>query len=60
MIRNLITVRPDAKLEEIARVMRDRRVHRLLVTEGEELLGLISSLDLVGLFADGRASLIER
>jgi CBS domain-containing protein len=60
MIRDLITVPLDAKIEEIARVMRERRVHRLLVTEGEALRGIISTLDLVGLFADGRATLIER
>lgn len=58
MIRDLITVDLDAKVEEIARVMRERRVHRILVTEGEQLRGIISSLDLVGLFADGRAALV--
>ena len=55
MIDDLITVAPDATLQQIARTMLDRRVHRLLVTEGDELRGLVSSLDLVELFADGRA-----
>lgn len=56
MIRDLITVSLDAKIEEVARVMVERRIHRVLVTEGEQLRGLISSLDLVALLADERAT----
>jgi len=58
MIRDLITIDLDAKVEAIARVMQERRVHRILVTEGEQLRGIISSLDLVGLLADGRAAMV--
>lgn len=54
MIRNLITVPPDAPLEVVAREMVERRIHRLLVTEGETLVGIISTVDLIRLLADGR------
>lgn len=54
MIHELIRVGADAPVAEVARTMLDRRVHRLLVTEGERLLGLVSSLDLVRLLAEER------
>jgi CBS domain-containing protein len=50
-----IRVAPDATLEEAARRMLDRRVHRLLVMEGDALRGILSSVDLLRLFAAGRA-----
>jgi CBS domain-containing protein len=55
MIRDLVTVTPDAPLQQVAAVMFERRIHRVLVTEGDELRGIVSSLDLVELFARGRA-----
>lgn len=58
MIEDLITVGPDAPIREIAQVLVERRIQRLLVTEGDALRGLISSLDLVKLFANGRATLV--
>jgi signal-transduction protein with cAMP-binding, CBS, and nucleotidyltransferase domain len=36
--------------------MRSRRIHRVLVIEGGDLLGLVSSLDIVGTVADMAAS----
>ena len=55
MIRELICVGPEQTLDQVARLMLERRVHRLLVTEGGRLLGVVSTLDLVRLFADGHA-----
>lgn len=56
MIDDLITVAPDASLQELARVMADRRVHRVLVTEDGKLRGIVTSVDLVRLLADGRVT----
>lgn len=56
MIPDLITVSPDTTVQEVAAVMLERRIHRVLVTEGDELRGIVSTLDLVRLFADGSAS----
>lgn len=55
MIRDLVTVRPEAPLQKVAALMCERRIHRVLVTEDHELRGIVSSLDLVNLFAQGRA-----
>jgi CBS domain-containing protein len=54
MTRELLRVAPDAPLAAVARTMLERRVHRVLVMEGTELVGLVSSLDLIRLFAEGR------
>jgi CBS domain-containing protein len=54
MVTDLVVVRPDATLAEVARLLVERHLHRVLVTEGSTLLGVISSLDIVRLVADGR------
>ncbi len=54
MIPELITVRPDASLQEVARLLLEHRIHRAPVTEGERLVGIVSSMDLVRLFAEDR------
>jgi CBS domain-containing protein len=54
MQTELVTVAPDASLQKVAAALADRRIHRVLVVEGEQLVGIVSSLDLVRLLADGR------
>lgn len=53
MIEDVVSVPPDATLPEVARQMLERPVHRVFVLEGGELLGVISSLDLVRELAKG-------
>jgi len=43
----LITVDPNTPLEEAARIMAERQIKRLPVVEGGELVGIISSTDIV-------------
>jgi CBS domain-containing protein len=52
MTRNLLSVGPDDPVPSVARVMRDRRIHRVLVLEGERLVGIVSSFDVVRAVAD--------
>jgi len=54
MAESVVVVGPDTPISEVARMMVDRHVHRLLVTEGEQVLGIISALDLAHLIADER------
>ncbi len=42
MSTNLVTVPPSATLAEARTLMRDNRIHHLPVTEGRELVGLIT------------------
>lgn len=56
MTPSTITVAPDASLESVARTLVEHHVHRVLVTDAGTLVGIISSLDLCRLLADGRAA----
>ncbi len=35
-------------------MMLDRQIHRVLVTEGDRLVGIVSTVDLIRLFAEGK------
>ncbi len=48
------TVEPDHSIEEAAKRMRDRRVHRLPVVEDGRVVGIVSALDIAKLVAEGR------
>ncbi|MCP5060574.1 MAG: CBS domain-containing protein [bacterium] len=54
MTSEVLSIGGDASLSAAARSMVERRVHRLLVMEGGELVGLVSSLDLLGGLADSK------
>jgi len=56
MTPELITVSPATPIHEVARLLVERHIHRVLVTESKRLVGLISSSDLVRAIADGRLS----
>jgi CBS domain-containing protein len=47
-----VTVDPGTLVEQVARTMLERRVHRVIVVEGERPVGLIASLDLLTILAD--------
>ena len=47
------TIRPDDDIRLAARQMLERDVHRLFVLSGDELVGVISSSDIVRAVADG-------
>ncbi len=49
-----VTLGPDANAETAADLMREKRIHRVLVTEGGKLVGIVSSLDIVRAAADHR------
>ncbi len=53
MVRNLITVRPDQPVREVAAILARQRVHRALVVDGRRLLGIVSALDIVRAVAEG-------
>jgi CBS domain-containing protein len=43
----LTTIDPNAALEEAAKIMAEKRINRLPVMDGDKLLGVISSSDIV-------------
>jgi CBS domain-containing protein len=55
MSRHPIVVEPTQAIEDAARMMVQHRIHRLPVADQGRLVGIITSMDLVQLFADHRA-----
>jgi len=49
-----VTASPETPIRDVAAIMRDRHVHRLPITQAGRLVGILTSLDLVALVADGR------
>lgn len=47
MSRELVSVSPTATVAEIANVMRSQRIHRVLVIDDKELVGVITTFDLL-------------
>jgi len=54
MIRNVVRIESSESIQSVAKLMRDGHLHRLPVVEGDRLIGLITSMDLVGAVAEGR------
>ena len=54
MTPHSITIEPDADVEEAARRMLYLEVHRLFVTEGGKVVGVISQTDIVGAVATAK------
>ena len=47
MTRGAISITVAETVSSVARLMLDRRVHRVLVVDGERLVGLVTSMDIV-------------
>jgi len=54
MVTDPVTVSAGTPIAEVARLLDRRHIHRLLVVEGKVVRGMISTLDLVRLIAEGR------
>jgi CBS domain-containing protein len=57
MVRDLMnpavfSVDEETPISEVARSMIDARIHRVLVTRGRRIVGIVSSTDLLGLLVD--------
>jgi CBS domain-containing protein len=50
----LVTLGASATLDDAAELMRQKRIHRVLVTDGDLLVGLVSALDIVTAAAQHR------
>lgn len=53
MQERIISVPPATTLDRVAKRMAEERIHRVLVTEKGKLVGIITSLDLLGRFPAG-------
>ncbi|MAG31266.1 MAG: hypothetical protein CL908_10315 [Deltaproteobacteria bacterium] len=53
MATNVVTIESDRSLQELAQLMVEGEIHRVPVIARGELIGLVSSMDLVRAVADG-------
>ena len=56
MSRDLITVNADQSLREVAKIFIEHQLHRLPVMEDRRLVGLLTSIDYVRLYAEQPSS----
>lgn len=54
MTRNACSLSPTTPVDAAARYMRDQGIHRVLVQDGEELLGVVTTTDITNAVADHR------
>ena len=53
MVRNVVTVEYSESLQGLAQIMVEGHLHRIPVVNGERLVGLVSTMDLVRAISDG-------
>ena len=57
MTTEIVTVRPEANLPELARIMADAHIHRVIVVDLEmRPVGIVTSSDILRAIADGQES----
>jgi CBS domain-containing protein len=54
MIRNVVTIEKDRSVRELALLMLEGEFHRVPVVADGELIGIVTSMDLVRAIAEGR------
>lgn len=47
MTEHVVTVCPESELSELAKLMSQSGIHRVFVVSGEEIVGVVTSLDMV-------------
>ncbi|HLE20493.1 MAG TPA: CBS domain-containing protein, partial [Vicinamibacteria bacterium] len=52
MSTNVYTVTPDADVRTAAQMMRHYRLHHVVVTDGDRVVGILSSFDLLRLIEE--------
>ena len=55
MVAGIVSSSAGDSIGDVARKLVDNGIHRILVTDGDRLVGIVSALDFARLFADGRA-----
>jgi len=53
MVKDPITITPNATIERAAKILHDRKIGSLPVVEGKKLVGIITSTDLMEVLLDG-------
>lgn len=59
MTRDVVTIPTYARIPDAAKVMRNHKIHHLVVTNEKKIVGILSSFDILGLVAGKRFVLKE-
>lgn len=51
MSKDVYSIEPDAPIARMAKIMNNKKIHRLLVTEYDKLVGIVTTFDLLKLLA---------
>jgi len=54
MTSELVMVTPETPVSDVARLMRDQHIHRVLVVKNRELVGVVTTFDLLRAFTEER------
>ncbi len=60
MIKPLLVVNPNQTVWEAAEIMKNMQVHRLVVQEGNKIIGMVTTTDLVKICSIGSDSNLQR
>lgn len=60
MTREIVAVSPELPIAEVAETMREQHIHRVLVIEDRELLGVLTTFDLLRALVPDRRGLARR
>ena len=52
----IVSAAPDAPLAELAGLMHDRHIHRVVIVDGEKLAGLVTTSDILKAVKEGKVS----
>ena len=53
MTTKIFAVDPNLSVQRAAEIMLDKKIHHLIVMENDDLIGIISSMDMVKIVAEG-------
>jgi len=55
MQKDVVTVEPDLPVKEVCKIMSEKQIHRVIITnKSDRLLGIFTSLDVVNLVSEGK------
>ncbi len=54
MTPEVVSVAPETRVSDVAKLMQDQHIHRVLVVKDRELVGMITTFDLLRAFTDDR------
>jgi len=60
MIKPLLVVTPNQTVWEAAEIMKNMQVHRLAVQEGDKIIGMVTTTDLIKICSIGSDSNLQR